>query len=205
MDEKWAEFVGILLGDGSIAVRPSKKYSTFYCVKVTLDSREVAYRKYVAALFYELLGVKPKIQKRPGQNAVDIVIYQKGVVEILLKIGLKRAPKWKRAVVPLTCMNKELGKYVLRGYFDTDGSVVIANNNGTRYPRLEMKISPSPMQKQLLQLLNLYEFHYGVYDIGRGKVRVQMNGKKAVEKWYNLIGFSNEKHRLKAESFLDTG
>ena len=90
-------------------------------------------------------------------------------------------------------MNFALGKYVLRGYFDTDGCVAITNNNGTIYPRLEMKIMPSPMKQQLQELLNMYGFKYGVYEIGRGEVRIQMNGKKQLEKWKKEIGFSNKK------------
>ena len=99
-------------------------------------------------------------------------------------------------------MTKKLGKYVLRGYFDTDGSVVLTNNNGTLYPRLEMKISPSPMQRQLQILLNKYDFHYQTHNIGKGKVRIQMNGKNALRKWSTLIGFSNLKHRRKAATIL---
>ncbi len=100
-------------------------------------------------------------------------------------------------------MSKELAKYVIRGYFDTDGSVVITDNNGTRYPRLEMKICPSPMQEQFIKILESLNFRFGVYRIGKGKVRIQMNGKGQLEKWIKDVGFSNPKHRKRAMSFTN--
>ena len=200
--ERLAEFIGILLGDGSISLLPSKQYSTFYCVKVTLDKRECQYRDYVAQQFFDVFGVMPKIKERPEQNTVDICNFTKQAVQKVLSLGMLTSPKWHRAVIPKQYMSREFGKYILRGYFDTDGSVVLTNNNGTCYPRLEMKISPAPMQQQLIALLDLYGFRFGVYNIGKGKVRVQMNGKRQLEKWLAEIGFSNLKHLTKAEYFL---
>ena len=86
---------------------------------------------------------------------------------------------------------------MLRGYFDTDGSVVITNNNGTIYPRLEMKICPSPMKDQFVDILRRRGFRFGVHKIVNDEVRIQMNGKNQMDKWVKEIGFSNQKHRDK--------
>ena len=90
----------------------------------------------------------------------------------------------------------------LRGYFYTDGCLVTANNNGILYPKLEMKICPSPMQKQFISILNKYSFRLGIYKIGKNKVRIQLNGLTQLEKWNNLVGFSNNKHLAKLERFV---
>jgi len=50
--------------------------------------------------------------------------------------------------------------------------------------------------------LRNYGFRFGVYDIGKGKVRIQMNGVSQLKEWYEIIGFNNPKHKLKAEKFL---
>ena len=92
---------------------------------------------------------------------------------------------------------------VLRGYFETDGCLVTANNNGTIYPRLEMKVSPSTMQKQFIAILKKYKFSFGVYQIGDGKVRIQLNGKPQLEKWIKSVGFSNQKHIDKISRFIE--
>ena len=197
-----AELVGILLGDGSISIYTSKKYSTYYRVKVTFHKEDKAYLAYVRGLMNKLLGFQPSVVIRKKENTSDLILCRKQVVEELLALGLQKSPKWNRARVPLAFMTKDLGKFVLKGYFDTDGSVVIANNNGIVYPRLEMKICPSPMQKQLIELLKLYGFEPGVYALDKHKVRVQMNGKKPLFKWVKEIGFSNPKHAEKASKFI---
>ncbi|PSG99443.1 MAG: hypothetical protein BRC29_04980 [Nanohaloarchaea archaeon SW_7_43_1] len=96
-------------------------------------------------------------------------------------------------------MDNSLEKYVFRGYFDTDGSVVLTDNNGTLYPRLETKICPSPMQNQLTKILESQGFNFGAYGIGKGKIRIQMNGKGQLAKFRDEIGFKNNKHVLKAQ------
>jgi len=45
--------------------------------------------------------------------------------------------------------------------------------------------------------------YFGVYEIGKGKVRVQMNGKIELEKWSKQIGFHNVKHQRKSDLFLN--
>ncbi|MBN1385914.1 hypothetical protein JW968_02960 [Candidatus Woesearchaeota archaeon] len=193
-----AELVGIILGDGSINIYLSNKYSTYYRLKISFHSDDREYISYVSYLLYNVLGTKSILKKRKDENTADLYIFKKEIIMHLLNLGLKSSPKWNRGIIPPYLLNKEFGKYVLRGYFDTDGSVVLTNNNGTLYPRLEMKISPSPMLKQFEYLLNLYNFRFKSYQIGKGKVRIQINGRKELIKWCDFIGFSNPKHSMKA-------
>ncbi|MFH1972704.1 MAG: hypothetical protein ABIJ18_04465 [archaeon] len=201
INKKSAELVGIILGDGSIAIYKSEKYSTYYALKITLSSEEKEYINYVSKLICEVLNEKPIIKPRKKEKAIDIFVFKKNIILNLLDFGLKKAPKWERAIIPDSLINKKYGKYVLRGYFDTDRSVVITKNGNKLYPRLEMKISPSPMQKQFQELLNFYDFNYGTHNIGKGKVRIQMNGLKELNKWKKHIGFSNKKHINKSSRF----
>jgi hypothetical protein len=58
------------------------------------------------------------------------------------------------------------------------------------------------MQKQFIQILNKYSFNFGAYSIGKGEVRIQMNGKRQLAKWISLVGFHNQKHLKKAMRFV---
>ena len=198
-----AEFIGILLGDGSICLKGinSKCHNR---LKITLDSNtDKEYINYVANLIEMLFQIKPHIKKRKHENAVDLFIFNKEVIEFLINtIGLKLSPKWNRALIPENFLIKGLDLMVVRGYFDTDGALVTANNNGTIYPRLEMKVCPSPMQTQFITILNKYRFKFGAYQIGKGKVRIQLNGKGQLENWIKLVGFSNQKNSDKIKRFL---
>lgn len=198
--EKFAELVGIILGDGSLS-----KYSKInhYRLKVTLDSRESEYIQYVMNLLYDLFDIMPKLKIRTDENTADLMIFNRAIITSLNEdFGLAWSPKWNRAIIPDFCLNSQLDIHVLRGYFDTDGCVVLTNNNGTPYVRLEMKISPSPMQKQFIEILKKYLFRFGVYNIGDGKVRIQLNGKQQLIKWINLISFHNQRHLTKVRNYL---
>jgi DNA-binding transcriptional regulator WhiA len=190
VNEDSAEFAGILLGDGSLSTYLKINH---YRLQITLNSNEKEYARYICVLFKRIFDKELSLKFRKNENTLDLLCFNRKVIKELIDFGFVTSPKWNRARIPEQFMNKELGKNVLRGYFDTDGCVAMTNNNGTIYPRLEMKIMPSPMKEQFRELLELYGFKYGVYEIGRGKVRIQMNGKRQLEKWKKDIGFSNKK------------
>tara|TARA_Y100000294_G_scaffold146542_1_gene142137 strand:- start:2731 stop:3339 length:609 start_codon:yes stop_codon:yes gene_type:complete len=197
INSKIAELVGILLGDGYID-RKSKR------IKISFNSRDdKEYLFYVKQLIREIFDIDPIIKFRTNENTAELFIFNKKITEFLTqKIGLKFSPKWSNAVIPKEFTSKNLSRHVIRGYFDTDGCLVTTNNNGTIYPRLEMKICPSPMQNQFIDILNKYDFKFGIYQIGRGKVRIQLNGKNQLKKWIKLIYFSNQKHMDKIKRFI---
>lgn len=203
--QAWAEFAGILLGDGSLGIYRSQaanRIKIIYRVKVTLDDREVQYAQYVQNLMESLFYRRPVIRTIPSEHTCNIFLSGKKHTDCLLAMGFKTAPKMHRAIIPEQFLTPESELRVVRGYFDTDGSVVIANNNGTPYPRLEMKISPSPMQQQFIDILRRHQFHFGVYPVENGHIRIQLNGRNQLQRWWELIGFSNERHITKARPFL---
>jgi len=198
-----AELVGILLGDGSLSLKKNNPKS-INRLKISFNSRDDReYIYYVRELLKNLFKVDPILKFRKNENTADLFIFKKEIIEYLVNIaGLKLSPKWNRALIPSKFTKNKLNLLVLRGYFDTDGSLVITNNNGTIYPRLEMKICPSPMQEQFIKILKEYDFKFGSYSIGKGEVRIQLNGKAQLEKWSKLVGFSNQKHLEKAKKFV---
>ena len=196
--EKLAELVGILLGDGYLSSSTNR-------VKISFNSKDdVEYISYVNNLLVELFDVKPILKQRVNENTAELYIFKRDIIRFLINnVGMKVSPKWNNAVIPSQFLSSKLDLQVLRGYFDTDGCLVTANNNGTIYPRLEMKVSPSPMQKQFIAILKKYKFSFGVYQIGDGKVRIQLNGKPQLEKWIKSVGFSNQKHIDKISRFIE--
>ncbi len=201
-----AEFIGIMLGDGSIGIYNTKagnKIKKHRVVKVTLDSRNGQYMQYVTKLMKEILNVDPKLHFKKKENAVDICTFKKENIDYMLnEIGLKLSPKWERMEIPEKFMRKELYPYILRGLFDTDGSVTISKNNGILYPRIEIKICPSPAQKQFTSILNQLNIHYKIQKLDKGKIRIRISGKKELKRWFEIVGSSNQKYIQRAEPFL---
>ena len=150
-----AELIGILLGDGCIGVyktRAGNKIKIQHRVKITLDSNvDSEYAEYVKTLLDSILNVNSLIRKRKGENALDVLTFRKHAFDFLVNsVGLRISPKRYRATIPSEFQDSVYGLRVLRGYCDTDGSLVITNNNGTVYPRIEMKVCPSPMLAQFV-------------------------------------------------------
>jgi hypothetical protein len=203
---KMAEFVGIMLGDGSIARyecdRGDGSFSEQFVVKVTISSEEADYEDYIFNLFEGIFDLEPTTYLKKDEKVLDIRCFNRDLFEFLKdRIGLETAPKKGSAVIPERYMDEDLRGEVLRGFFDTDGSLVLTDNNGYLYPRLEMKISRSPMQGQFVRILEDEGFRFGVYDLDDGKVRIQLNGEGQLEKWVEEVGFNNSRHLKKLEKF----
>ena len=195
-----AELIGILLGDGGLGSYKSGN-KTQHRLKISLNSiDDTEYVPYVAGLIEKVTSTSPTIRYRKKENTVDICAFGYSVLERFDRIGLSRSPKWNRAKIPKEYMKGKKSIFVLRGYFDTDGSVVITNNNGIIYPRLEMKVCPSPMQNQFIEILDKLGFRFGSYNIGKGKIRLQLNGISQLKKWKDVVGFSNPKHQKRAKN-----
>ncbi|MFA4886839.1 MAG: hypothetical protein WC595_01375, partial [Candidatus Nanoarchaeia archaeon] len=136
-----AEFVGILLGDGYIEKEG-------YEVKVSLDLVEdKGYAPYVKKIFYDLFKIEIKSYPRSSSRTLDLRVSNKNLHNhITNHLGMKKSPKAGKAKIPESLLVERNYPSLLKGYFDTDGCIVDTNNNGTRYPRVEMKICKSPMQ-----------------------------------------------------------
>ncbi len=204
MEEKLAELIGILLGDGSVSIyqrndRPGKQYR----VKVTLNSeKDRVYADYVSTLFREVFGECPNRYYRKGEKTLDLIIRKRKVVQSLLDCGMTTSPKWRRACIPKKFMEKRLARFVLRGYMDTDGCITVFDNNGTLYPRIEMKVCPSPMQKQIVFSIKSMGLEPRINRMDKGKIRIMVAGKKKLEMWNSRIGFSNPRNGKIAEKII---
>ncbi len=203
---QFAELAGIIMGDGSIGIYSSLVYGkvkTQYRIKVTLNSiKDLVYSKYVSDLLLSIFGKSPRIYFRKKENTLDICLFGKVFVELLISEGFSLSPKWSRSIIPNSLLSPSLGLFVLRGYMDTDGCVCRVKNNGKLYPRIELKICPSPMQNQLISLMRLYGFTPQVSLLDRGKVRVTLAGFKNLTKWFSVVGSSNPRNLEVARFFL---
>jgi hypothetical protein len=206
-EEKIAEFIGAMLGDGCIGIYNCKskdRISKQYQLKITLDSRNKSYISYVSNLIKEVLDTDPKVNLKKHENTADIRVFRREkVLWALNKLGLEISPKWGKMKIPLAYEKGKISLYVLRGLFDTDGSVTIFNNNGTIYPRLEIRICPSPAKNQIIEILKEHNFDFKIQELNKGQIKVRISGTKGVRKWFKEVGCSNFCHIERAKQFLE--
>ena len=135
--KKLAEFVGIMLGDGSLG---ESNWS------ITLNSIEdKQYAKFVVLLVKELFGFIPGVAKRKNANAMVISGSGLKSVKYFRSIGLISGNKVKNQVgVPgWIWENREFSRACLRGLMDTDGGVFKHTYpvNGKKYSYLKLCFS----------------------------------------------------------------
>ena len=204
--EQIAEFIGIMLGDGNFRIYNTKagnKIKKQHRIKVTLDSRNKEYIVHVCNLFKIVLDIEPRLYYHKNENAVDIATYKKNkFYYVLNEIGLRVSPKWNNMKIPKGYDAGKLGLLVLKGVFDTDGHLSIFNNNGIKYPRIEIRLCPSPAQKQIDKILDEFDFKYKVQNLERRQTRIRISGKEQLKKWFDLIGSANPIHIEKAKFLL---
>ena len=114
--EDLAEFIGVLLGDGSLCRN---------CISIACDKRWNDYIEYLKVLFTQLFGVDFKVRIHPLKNVVYLYFYSKKMMEMLLDLDLKRGDKiFNKIIIPSWIKENALYlKRCLRGLIDTDGCV----------------------------------------------------------------------------------
>jgi len=201
---KLALIYGILLGDGCL----SKVRDKFYFISMVGNIHDDLefFEKIVVPCLKHFTKNTTKIKRRVKEGTIEILFTDKELFSLLSGIGFPVGKKGTKLFIP-AAFNSSL-KYIIQGYFATDGCLVITNNNGTLYPRIEF----SSISKQLLSQVLKYLLSIGM----KGKIyvshkypnkswntlyRIQFNGKTNLEVFREKIGFINPKHQRKYEKW----
>tara|TARA_Y100000310_G_C20659830_1_gene804099 strand:- start:31 stop:873 length:843 start_codon:yes stop_codon:yes gene_type:complete len=187
--KEFAEFIGIMLGDGNI-YRNS--------VRITLSSEEVTYRKYVVCLFEKLFDLQLKEYRYKKCKTVQLYAYNKSLRVLLEKHGLGQGNKVKRNIrVPSWIRNsKVFSKHCIRGMIDTDGNVHYHKRDKQMY--VSFKNHAPNLLKDLQKMAKYYNLHF----VRNNLYAISLYRKCDVRNYIKEVGFSNEKHLKKVRTFL---
>ncbi|PIY79050.1 MAG: hypothetical protein COY81_04800 [Candidatus Pacebacteria bacterium CG_4_10_14_0_8_um_filter_43_12] len=191
---KLAELIGVILGDGSVSK---------YQVRITLHNHEKTYSKHVSKLIKLVFLEEPSIGER--KNIIDISISGKNIVTFLVKKGLFVGNKLKNNVsVPKWIKKQKNWIYsVLRGLFDTDGSIYLDSHyhGSKKYKSLCVAYTfyPTNLLTDAYLLLKLIGFHPT-----RGtKNRVMLRRREEVIQFFKKIKPANAKHINRFLNFME--
>jgi len=203
INEKFALFYGIMLGDGCISKIGSCSFISISC---NFHS-DRPFVKRILPLLTEIRGKKVKAYDRIKYGKIEIIFSDKPLFNHLKKLGF---PVGKKG--PTLSILKEFKFYmkqVTQGFLATDGCVIVINNNETVYPRIEF----SSISKQLLEQFRSYIISCGINcnvylshkknSKWHPKYRLQINGKKNLVAFKEKIGFINPKHQQKYEDYIN--
>lgn len=182
-----AEFVGIMLGDGTVAP---------YHLAITLHAiDDLEYSHYVTELMTELFGAEPKVYTRKNRQAIAITLARKEAVRFMARQGIMVGDKITNAIaVPKWVFSKKAFVVACtRGLMDTDGSVFDHTYKVKGKEYSYKKISFSSASKHLRKDMSTMLEMLGITFCMSG-TNVRIDAQQSVERYVNVVGFHNPKH-----------
>ncbi len=198
LNKNFCEFYGALLGDGCISKYKDKKNNEKFVIMLSGNKKlDWKYWRYLKELLSKEYGLYSYYYEYKDKNSCVLFIRNKCLCLELnnnfkFPIGIKyRELKIDKKIIDL---DWEIKKLVIRGLFDTDGSVYGKRNESYKYPIISIKSKKEGFLQQIKDLLN--REGYPAYISGEN---VSVRGKKNINRWFSDIGSSNERNIKKYE------
>lgn len=193
-DERLAELIGAILGDGNVNYYNRGKKIGVYQIKIAGDSRfdKDYHMNYLKPLFQELFGINGKEWTSKKDNSRFLTLTSKELVEFFIKMGLKSGNKITNQVTIPNWIWKE-NKYLrtcLRGLIDTDGCVHRMSNKNPNLLRINLK----NYNKTLLEDSRNAFIRLGFHPSNITSNTIYLSRQSEINKYLKDIGFSNKKH-----------
>lgn len=185
--EKFALFYGIMRGDGCLSLVDGNK--KFISITGSLDDDLPFYKEVISPLLNEFRGKDTNIKFRKDCAAIEFNFTDKKLFDIISSKGFLIGKKGPNLIIPEVFYEDKLLKYIIQGFFSTDGSLVLTKNPNKLYPRIECNGISKQLIVQISDYLkkigmegSFYEakrknFYFGK-DSHQKQYRFQFNGKK---------------------------
>jgi len=195
VSQELAEFIGIIIGDGYIY----HKKNIFIVGIVGSPKKDAEYFAHIQSLIYRLFNIRTSF-KKIGRG-LRLVFHSKGVFYFLTSvIGLMYGDgKGEKITIPvIISSNNEIMPGLLRGLFDTDGTIFTSDKIGCPdYPCIELATTSLKLAQQVKKELISLGFRVANIRNYKSKLsklityKVSLYGKGNMALWFNKIGFSN--------------
>ncbi len=209
LTEDLCEFVGAVIGDGSIDgyldVRGNSKYHVFITGNAELDDDYLT--EYLVKILETTFQKKPTILLRDSRTMILNICSKRIFGFLTERLGFIPGNKTYTVSIPPEIINggEKLVFASIRGIFDTDGNFFVDNRKIYRkpYPRITLRIASEPLFLQLKEILEKYFSIYaakkknGIHQI----YEIVIYNEDQLDKWMSLIGFSNQKHLKKIDAY----
>lgn len=206
--ETLAEFFGILTGDGFMNHYPAHGQ---YSIEIAGDSRfdRQYLMGYVTELIRTLFGIYPFYSFKKKQHTLTLIIRSKRLYYFLSDYGFPSGRKGDITILPWIMRNDACMAAFIGGFSDTDGCLIIKQRN---YPVIKLCSKSEPLLRAIDAWLQHHQFiprtrREVQRDTRTGKTYVRftlsLSGHRNLERWMQIVGFSNEKHLSKYRKYGD--
>jgi len=213
-NEKLALLFGIMLGDGCLSHYFTKQGRECFaiCISGHADDDLEFHENMLVPLLNYFRKKKVRVKKKSSCNGIEINFTSRSLFDKIKALGFPVGKKGPNLRIPKIFLQKNLLKYVVQGFFATDGSLVLTKNPNKFYPRLECQAICKDLLVQIKEYLNSFGMK-GKYYISKSKPdsrwkivhqkhKFQFNGKKNLIHFNDLIGFANPKQQRRFENYI---
>lgn len=190
-----AEFVGILIGDGSI----NHKTNQIIISSGEIDGDYI--KKYIPNLINRLFSKKVKFRKL-SKGGLDCLFSSKLISTFLTKKMGFVSPKTNISIPKIFFSNTNLLKACIKGLFDTDGGI---HRHHKKSIQLKFTNKSKPLIFSLQRALSILGYKVTNTIDKRNHIYSLYLFGKTVEKYSHEIGFSNPKNQIKFKQWISTG
>lgn len=201
-NEKLAEFVGIVLGDGHVCSYKQGKKVGVYCIRIAGDlNKDKEYHvSYIKDLSKELFNLNANEVLSKWNNGRFLDLYSRKLVEFFISIGIMPGNKIKnQSTIPSWILKDKIFlRACLRGLIDTDGSI---HRMSKKDPNL-LRINFTNHNETLLRDVrnSFIKIGFNPSKIINNK-KIYLSRQKEIEKYVKEIGFKNDKHIKRLSEF----
>ncbi len=208
LNRKFAILYGIMLGDGCLSLVYGKK--KYIAIAGSMQDDVPFFNNVVKPIIKALINKDIPIKFKRTEGSIQLNFIKNSLFDFISSFGFPIGKKGNKLFIPKIFYDKKLLRYVIRGFFATDGSLVLTDNNGTLYPRVEANGIAKYLIEEISTFLNskgincrFYEakrkVHY--YPNWQQQYRLQINGKANLKKFVEIIGFVNPKQIEKLKKY----
>jgi len=201
--KEFCEFYGALMGDGCLTKFYESKIIKRRDIIISGDKRyEEEYYRYLQNILKNNWGINSYLYKYKKINTIKLTIRDRPFFRFLRHTGFPLGRKYETLSIPkeFTQLPWKIKKFLIRGLFDTDGTIFAKKNEGYRYPYLGLASKSKPLLNQVHKILreNSYPFYFNNHNIF-------MKGIKNTQRWMKDVGTSQPKHKFKYKYWTKNG
>ena len=211
LNRNFALLYGVMLGDGCLSLVYGKK--KYIAIAGSMADDVPFFNEIVKPIIKIMIKKDIPIKYNPNKGVIYLNFIKNDLFDFIHSFGFPIGKKLNQLYISKIFYEKNLVKYVIRGFFATDGSLVLTDNNGTLYPRVEANGIAKDLIKEISDFLNSKGVNCKFYMAKRVTItpnaylhkhqqyRLQINGKENLKKFEKFIGFVNPKQIEKLKNF----
>jgi hypothetical protein len=183
-----AEFIGILLGDGSLSKGSRNQYD---CSIILNKIYDAPYVYYVRNLIFSLFGVRCHLYSLKA-GGIRVNVYSKRLFDFLVDRMQMPYGEQNKFIPDYLLRDINFIKSVLRGIFDTDGSVYLSSKKKI------VNIKSKCLRRDIKVMLDALKIKY--HESGEN---INITNHNDVKKFLSSVGSSNLKNIIKVIEFYE--